>query len=274
MAQYIKDAKGKFAGSVGDGRDTVPSIPQTLRDAADAIDAGLMPAPNLKSVLAELSKDAPKEYTVFTHDGQDFPVTEEQADTLAALRSAGRHDWSDGIIEMKVMEDGFVRVVQYDPDPMSPREWDNTTIFTGLDRYLPDEAGLARSGDFVADVVAKYGDNVLLVPIYVYDHSGVSYSTGDPIRPGEPVPSGAEHGDRWDTSMAGFAIITEDNVRKMHGAADAKAWEQSVKNADGEVADYGRYVNGEVYRFTEYDLDGQWSDSVGGFYSTEEALDG
>lgn len=51
--RYIKGEGGKFAGSIGDGRDTVPTPAQTLRDLADRVDAG-EDVPGLAAALQAL----------------------------------------------------------------------------------------------------------------------------------------------------------------------------------------------------------------------------
>jgi hypothetical protein len=100
------------------------------------------------------------------------------------------------------------------------------------------------------------GEKVLAIyPVTRYEHSGgVVYSVG--IKKG------------WDYSLCGFYIIT-DKTQKLLDIAP-KDFEKVVAQ---ELADYTKWVNGEVYRFTLYNDDGGIEDICGGFYSLEDIRD-
>lgn len=263
MTKYIKDAHGKFAGSIGEGRDVTPTVASHLRELAADAEAGTRTSQDIGTALRYLVSQHPEfhERVTVSRFGQDFTMTTAQREEAL----------DTGVVDLSMDDDGTLTIVTYDEWSDSPRDWDNVSLFTGIDKYLPDEAGLARTENFMADVTDKYGDNVVLIPIYVYDHSGVSFSTGDPIRPGEHVRSGREHGDRWDTSMAGFALVTEDNVRTNYYQANEEEWMQAIERSKSEVETYGQWCNGDVYNARRIDPNGEVFYSCGGFYSIEEA---
>lgn len=98
-------------------------------------------------------------------------------------------------------------------------------------------------------------------PLYLYDHSGISISTGSFI--------GRAHHAEWDSGMVGFAYVPRDNPC----GTDAEHAEACLEE---EVKEYDSYLRGEVYYFLVKNADGEVLDSCGGFigdtdYVLEEA---
>ena len=88
-------------------------------------------------------------------------------------------------------------------------------------------------------------------PVYRYEHGNVVYKRGI--------------GKGFDYSNCGFYIVTAQSIsgRTMTAESIAKA-------IDAELAQYTQWANGEVYRFTVYDKDGEEEDSCGGYYALED----
>lgn len=98
-------------------------------------------------------------------------------------------------------------------------------------------------------------------PLYLYDHSGLSLSTGF---------SGSVY-DMWDTSMVGYAVISrKDMATYFPDIIDiAEIRERAEQVIDGEVREYSAYLGGEVYRYEVEDEEGNLLDSCSGFIGME-----
>lgn len=100
---------------------------------------------------------------------------------------------------------------------------------------------------------------VYISPLYLYDHSGLSISTG-------------AFSDKWDSGLLGVAVIAKDKIIKEYG--EAVEWEekaQKIIEAETEIYDY--YLRGEVYGYVIYEenADGQLDiiDGCYGFYGAD-----
>lgn len=163
------------------------------------------------------------------------------------------------ILEYK--EDGFTVAVTMCFDPPSPREWDNvgTVALTERCRY--------NFGDEVRDSLEilsmlKPSGSYIALPIYMYDHSGITINTT-----GFSCP--------WDSGIVGAIYMTKARAVKEWGNryCSKGVRSQALACMRAEIAELDRYVTGEVYEFTVYNEKGEWVDSCGGFYcSPEETL--
>ena len=193
--------------------------------------------------------------------------------------------------------------IEYDADPSSPREWDNLgTMVCWHRRYnLGDEqpkedAGeylmnLARevvSGNYPEALLEKNRNAILdkhytRLPLYLYDHSGITMSTGSFSCP-------------WDSGQVGFIYVSLDKALKENSLAKG-SWETKVghRNKDGqpekvtlreyarrvltqEVETYDEFITGQVYGYVVEtdakdedgdDIEGEHLDSCWGFYGLE-----
>lgn len=126
--------------------------------------------------------------------------------------------------------------VSIDPFSIDPREWDNFGHMVCHNRRyeLGDKHELnledCNSWDEVREVIQSAG-GVLILPLGLYDHSGISMYVGN------------SH-DRWDGGQVGFIYVTQDDLDR-EGVTIEKA-EAILRN---EVKVYDAYLRGEVYRF-------------------------
>lgn len=171
-------------------------------------------------------------------------------------------------IEVKYIDTTPVTcTIDYERDCESPREWDNLGVMVlSHKRYdVPNEIELSFEDfdgwDEVEKHLRKEHDACIVLPVQMYDHSGVSIYVGD------------TH-DRWDGGQLGFIFATKERVREWHGVkritkellADV---EQTLR---GEVEMYSKYANGEMYRFTLEDNRGEILDACGGYFDTDDIL--
>lgn len=115
---------------------------------------------------------------------------------------------------------------------------------------------------------------VVVIPLYLYDHSGISISAGAPNPFDNPRVRrddlGASLG--WDSSLVGFIYTTPSRVAELCGSeyyvpadfgGDQAAW--LVKSLKCEVDVYDQYLQGQVYWYgigEDYD---SLDECVGGF---------
>ena len=136
-----------------------------------------------------------------------------------------------------------IEVIQ-DESPSSPREDDNLgTMVCFHNRYdLGDEHNY-KSGDYNGwDEMEKNiikNENVgVILPLYLYDHSGITIST-------------SPFSCNWDSGQIGFIFISKEKMLKEYGG---KIVTQTLKDKvtgylKGEVETYDQYLTGEVYGY-------------------------
>lgn len=166
-----------------------------------------------------------------------------------------------------MVEDLRVRIM-YDPDPESPREWCNLgTMVCWHRRYnLGDKHNYREPSDFQDDI--KDEPHIIL-PLYLYDHGGITMSTGPFSCP-------------WDSGQVGWIYITLEKVRKEYGwkRITKERRQQIIKYLEGEVEEYDNYLTGEVYGYVieappedpeDEDDDDAWEeiDSCWGFHGSD-----
>jgi hypothetical protein len=158
-----------------------------------------------------------------------------------------------------------------DPDPSSPREWDNLgTMFCARNnRYsLGDESFDLDDFESVQDhhdhLREEYGATVIL-PLFLLDHSGLSMRTGD-------------FNDPWDSGQVGWICDTREGRERIGFELDRFGRDEDVATRikeilEGEVRTYSQYLEGDVYGYVIEDEDGCTRDSCWGYYGTEDAIE-
>ena len=109
-------------------------------------------------------------------------------------------------------------------------------------------------------------DQYVILPLYLYDHSGITISTRPFSCP-------------WDSGQVGWIYAPKDTFRKATGYSEEDITEVMSNRAEGiledEVREYDVYLRGEVYGYELYELRKCDScghvkeniiDSCGGFY--------
>lgn len=158
---------------------------------------------------------------------------------------------------------GYTVTIEQDTDAESPREWDNLgTMVCWHPRYdLGDEQISRHTAQEYYDAtlvpIEKAGGIVL--PLYLYDHSGLRMNV---------------HGFHcpWDSGQVGFIYVTAERIRKEYSvqriSAQTRAKARSVLIA--EVETYDQYLSGDVYGYT-IDKDDEHVDSCWGFFGADYA---
>lgn len=141
--------------------------------------------------------------------------------------------------------------IMYDEDPESPREWDQIGQMVCFhskydlgDKHEYKQKDYNSWEEVLEAIKAEWGDIVYL-PLYLYDHSGITMST---------TPFAC----KWDSGQVGW-VFTVKGFENM----EDKLLLELLKS---EVAEYDTYLRGEVYGFMVYNKDGGVEDSCFGFY--------
>lgn len=123
----------------------------------------------------------------------------------------------------------------------------------GIDREEYQEKQYEESGEYsdmqYAELYQKIEEKgTVILPISLYDHSGISMNVGGPTC-------------RWDGSRVGWIFITKDKI-------EAEGWtkEQATKYLEGEVETYSQYLEGDVWGWRVEDEDGDIVESCYGYY--------
>lgn len=98
---------------------------------------------------------------------------------------------------------------------------------------------------------------VLLVPLYLYDHSGITMSTGPYSCP-------------WDSGQVGWWVLKPAEISANWNGDRAKAREY----VDREIAIYADYLEGNCYCFETTDAFGETVDSCSGFIGSDHWKNG
>lgn len=142
--------------------------------------------------------------------------------------------WDEWTLVGEATSGDFRLEVRLDEDAShdDPRQWDNVgTMLTWTRNYeSPDSNGFDTPDDFTDWWVAEghaADESATLLPVYMLDHSGVSYSTSD-------------YNDRWDSGQVGWIYATAEQAESFFVVDVAEALR-------AEVETYSRWAAGDVY---------------------------
>lgn len=161
--------------------------------------------------------------------------------------------------------------VEPDQDPINPRtDWDQLgTMICWHNRYnLGDEHDYSSHNDFYHQESGLYPDkdydrlseeqlqkcadkvyqNGVILPLYLYDHSGITMSTTVFSCP-------------WDSARVGLIYISKEKILKEYGGKSLtkKLRKRVEEYLESEVKIYNYYLTGSVYGYniTKTDSDGE-----------------
>ena len=167
---------------------------------------------------------------------------------------------------------GFTITIEQDEYTEDPRkEWDNVgTMVCFHNRYdLGDKHNYTDPEDALREILEiewDYDDDyeinelwdklekvAYVLPLFLYDHSGITMNTG-----GFSCP--------WDSGQVGFIYAMKD-------AAD-KETPDPLKYLESEVKTYDQYLTGDIHCFTIEDPEGYVDDeSCASFYGADYCLE-
>lgn len=168
---------------------------------------------------------------------------------------------------MATIENDKYRIeVEQEQSPMNPRvENDNLGKMVCFHkRYsLGDEHGYDAddyNGWHEMEKAIDMRENVaVILPLYLYDHSGITISTSPFSCP-------------WDSGQVGFIYMTKKDAIENYGKKimTKAVREKAEKYLKAEVETYDQYLTGEIYTLDVYEIKEDEADelieSIGGFY--------
>jgi hypothetical protein len=166
-----------------------------------------------------------------------------------------------------------------DDDPESPRECDNNgTMVCFHGRYNLGDKHDYRSEDFsgweaLKAQIEEDHDVVVILPLYLFDHSGITISTDD-------TQFRMADGAGWDWGQVGWIFATRENLKK-GGHPDDVEVDKVETWLRGEVETYNQFLRGEIYGFQLHgkpcptcEDEGEVTDSCWGFYGSNPLENG
>ena len=146
--------------------------------------------------------------------------------------------------------------IYYDSEPTSPREWDNLGTMTCFhNRYdLGDEHLMSVA--VLQELVEE--PDVIALPLYLYDHSGIS------MRTNRSYPFNCP----WDSGQVGFIWVRKQDVRREYSVKriSQKTYDRALSVLETEVEIYDQYLTGQVFGFAIENEAGEHLDSYWGYY--------
>ncbi len=155
----------------------------------------------------------------------------------------------------KVAESGFTT-----PEQHEEHEDDLNNELDDVERTMENDDALCQE---------LFDKDHVRLPLYLYDHSGITMSTGRFSCP-------------WDSGRVGFIYCSLDKAQKEWGSfKNGTGWDATSDNPDyqgktlrewvaycleGEVETYDAFLTGDVVGFVAKDWDGEQIDSCWGYY--------
>lgn len=164
----------------------------------------------------------------------------------------------------------------YDECPRSPREWDNLGTMVCFhrsyslgDKHDYDSNDYNGWDEMEKDIIKNEKVGVIL-PLYLYDHGGITIST-------------SPFSCSWDSGQIGFIFISKKKMLKEYGGKSVtkKLKERVEGYLKNEVKTYDQYLRGEVYGVRVFEkstcekghIHEEEIHSCWGFYSEEDAIE-
>jgi hypothetical protein len=157
--------------------------------------------------------------------------------------------------------------VQQDECPMDPRKnYSNLGAFIGTHRrYTVGDGegtvpwGRLKSVRAVKRWLSLYEDAAIVLPVYMYEHSGRVWRLGSDFRD-------SDYFDAWDSGIVGVMYVTKADMLKEYEAINEETKAKAAKVLQGELNMYAAWAEGDVWGFSVKDEDGDDLGSYWGFY--------
>ena len=180
---------------------------------------------------------------LYWDDDRQNPRTEwDHAATMVCSHS--RHDLGDEQVDLDTWINEMIGC-------FFPDEWDRHYDLENSDR----ESDRAKADILYNKLKDRLYEHMEIMPLYLYDHSGITMSTGRFSCP-------------WDSGQVGIIYMTREQILKQFGGKllTKKKREQARDLMQAEVEEYDQYLTGDVYGYVVTDPLGNDVDSCWGFY--------
>ena len=155
---------------------------------------------------------------------------------------------------------GYQINITEDSDPMNPRvDWDHLgTMVCFHRRYNLGDPNHRFSGpEELEEFLQKNRKDLIVLPLRLYDHSGISISTSNSY----------PYNDYFDSGLVGFIFVQKETLRIEYKIKHItkKIREKTIKVLEQEVKTYNNYISGNVYGYSIEDC-GEDLDCCSGYY--------
>lgn len=166
------------------------------------------------------------------------------------------------------LDRGYYVEIRVDSDPQNPRkDYDHlgTMVCWHRGYELGDEQPTCRPKDYPYDGVPA--EDRVQLPLYLYDHSGITMSTQPFSCP-------------WDSGQVGFIYVTLKKALENWNLDSFETWDYRFEDGESlyeraiaclaaEVEEYNAYLTGGVYSY-EVIKDGEILDGGSGHFGIED----
>ena len=170
------------------------------------------------------------------------------------------------MLEQKIIGEYYL-TIDHENYPENPREWDNFSTMVCFHRkYNLGDKHTYNHNDYNGwdemekDIIKNENVGIIL-PLYLYDHSGITIST-------TPFHCG------WDSGQIGFIYVSRKTIFE-----NIRGYKILTKKLKGIVTErllnelkcYDQYLQNEVYSF-EIVKDDERVEYCGGYYDLDECI--
>ena len=159
---------------------------------------------------------------------------------------------------MKEIYKDYTITVEQDTDAENPREDDNL----GTMICFHSKFNLGDKHDFDPEEAYKLENkkDIIKLPLYLYDHSGITMST-------------TKFASSWDSGKVGFIYVTKEKIKKEYNwkYITKKRYSEIIRYLEAEVKMHNQYLTGDIYYYRIME-DYKEIDVCCSFYGKEHAL--
>ena len=134
---------------------------------------------------------------------------------------------------------------------------------------LPENSEEDEDVTTFSDLMTALEPHVLILPLWLYDHSGISIACGTTMK--------WPYNDQWDSSQVGWTYITRDEFVANTGNTEENWKINATEILKAETQVYSAYLEGSVYGYIFYNkVADHWGeiDSCYGFYGSDALSNG
>ena len=173
------------------------------------------------------------------------------------------HEEKVGDLTIKIIPDEFAN---------DPRDWGSlfgtmSFFHRRHDLGTPEKDAEAwfKEPDDLREFFRMQGSNVIRLPVYMYEHSGITLSCGPFSCP-------------WDSGQLGYIWITKDQAKKEFMTRRGEKIKRFTKKQEkrtlellqGTIKTMDQWITGDVYGWVVEDEDGEVLESVWGYWGCDE----
>lgn len=155
-------------------------------------------------------------------------------------------------------EDDNVGIIAYKHRNYTLGEEEIADPIDWLEEKLNVKKQYVYNNERLEELSQLFTEKYVALPLYLYDHSGLSIST-------------SPFSCRWDSGRVGFIYTTPERIKAQLGGqrVSAKKRARALEILQAEVDIFDSYLRGEVYGFTITE-DDQEIDSCSGYYGDHD----